>query len=364
MANRVKAVGLDIAGSFLKLGGVVTAVAGTFVTALNPNLMQSVGLGVRDLAATLGVAFQPLFQTILGLTRQIAGVLLPLMQQLSAPIRELSNAIGTALLVYIRLLVARFQLWVPLLSAITPLLEALASWIAQLQAPLLAIADVLSSFLSIFTGGVQSALTNFVTEMQKCVSTLIIFTAAVAKSFGFDRFVERLIKRYEEAVKPPEGGTVASGQTGISSLAEITRQIAISAAKAQSGPTKEEQQEAERKAREEEMKALAQQTVDALKEIQKAKNTEKLLEFLQTNFPLLTAPLGALLAVQEGLNRIADHIVELMEAYSNYERERGKSQTLDERLAEHHRTHGLPPPRKAGESGAFGRGSVLRQGIF
>lgn len=278
--------GPGFAGIAAGLGGlatVVTAAVGAleqavasvkgFVEALNPGTIRIFDQEVRNLQATLGVAFQPIFEILTGTFREIAGIILPLMEQLRPVIAEVVGVFAdslvesvkmtvdaiSALMPVIQVLVTAMEIlnvvFVPLNFLITGTIDALkillsgfsgvteglkvvkaftdgfAEVFRVLQAVFGALADTLSAFVGGLFGVDFTALVDQIRGAFKLlISQLLIFVATLAKFFGANAFLANLINRLE-----PKEGQKAAGPVSIKSTEQIVKELALSSAIAAEG---------------------------------------------------------------------------------------------------------------------------------
>ena len=112
--------------------------AGSFVEAVNPALMQQLGMAFKDLQAIIGVGLQPIIAAAIPIIRAFADKLQPVMQalmptfdklaqsmiELSGPIITLVIEMFGALEPVIEMVSVSFQAWAGVLTAATPIIAA------------------------------------------------------------------------------------------------------------------------------------------------------------------------------------------------------------------------------------------------
>lgn len=281
LAGAAGGIGLELGSALAGIGAVVgtlqqlASAAQQFVQALNPNLMEYFNQTILDLQATFGHAFEPVFALATGVFQKIAGIVLPLMQQLRPVFESLANNAIKQLIMQVRIVVTVLRVLVPIINLFLKLqqvinmigmlltmlaLAGLAPVLAALKIlePVLnffssildGVMDVVSAFgevfeavgvifdvitdmikeavMSLFGGtDIQSVFKDFVKMIRQAIAQLVVFVARLALLFGFTKFVDRL----KESLTPKQG-LKAAGQTSITSIESISKSLIESAAKA------------------------------------------------------------------------------------------------------------------------------------
>ncbi len=141
----------------------LTSQISSFVSALNPALMEQFGRVIRDLQATLGVAFEPLMQAATGIAREFGSMLLPAMEALRPIVTQLA---GTFML-----LAKTYTTYISgLLSALKPLMQVIAELAAAFQ-PLLTLVYV---FLEIIIKLVMLGMTPMLLAFRALAAVMSI----------------------------------------------------------------------------------------------------------------------------------------------------------------------------------------------
>ena len=134
------AKGLDLGAVAGGIGGAFTAITGavqgaiaafqqaistmaSFVEALNPGTVQQFNQAIRDLQATVGVAFQPVIEILTGTFRQIAGIILPIMEAIRPVAEQLAKVFKSTLIPMVQLLADTFKALMPIIELAAQLLE-------------------------------------------------------------------------------------------------------------------------------------------------------------------------------------------------------------------------------------------------
>ena len=285
VAGFAAAAGAVTAGLAAAVGAVVAAlekfvaqVAG-FVEALSPGTMIAFNTALKDLRATIGVAFQPIFEVLTGAFRQIAGIILPVMEQLRPVVQSLAQTYLANLIVWVKSLAAALEALNPvfqvfavlvelvgavfrlLYTALRPVLQAIGFLFQILQAvlsPVLVglqvfsalldglgevldvvavigktVAQMLAEFVASLFGGqdLKSAIDGIRAAVKGVIEALLLFVVGLAKLLGFNKFVDRLL----DNLSPKAGATAAATSPALKSFEQLARDIATSAFAATGG---------------------------------------------------------------------------------------------------------------------------------
>lgn len=260
-------------GTIAKFALGATGIAGLVGGALSPGMLEQMGLAFKDLTATVGVAFEPIMRVAAGTLRQIAHAVFPLFLNMRPMLDQLARAFGRLLVPIVKVGATLLEAFLPLLEPIISSLDGLAEVLTYLTSVVVAFAEVIKEL----TTGLfdPKKLNAIVSGWAHVGQQLVLAVALIAKKLGADGFVGKMIQAAEDSLKPQMGGAVAGAAPTITSLESIVNTMATNAAKAGGfgGPSPEE----EAKAREEERRRIAEETLDALREIQKKGETDTLL---------------------------------------------------------------------------------------
>jgi len=285
-AEAVKPSGLaEVAAAISGIAAVATAAVGAieqvigqlkgFVEALNPALINQFNRAMRDLQATVGVAFEPIFEVLTGTFRQVAGLILPVMEELRPVVQQLTESFAATLIPQVKLAVSIFSALAPVLRVIASLfttlqgvmqpifgvLQLFATGIGflfqLLEVALLPLTEALKVVSAFFEGFsellnvvniVFSALVKTVADFiksllagfnfkgiadlvtstfKKLIEAMLLFIGSLAKFFGANKFLKNLIEGLS-----PKSGAVAGGPASISSFEQISKDLAVAAATA------------------------------------------------------------------------------------------------------------------------------------
>lgn len=196
-------VGGLLSGVFHQLVGVVQ-LAGDALTGfashmiplvqqISPATVENFNYQMRGLQATFGVAFTGFIATFANTIQTIAGVFLPLADELRPLFTELASVLR---------------------SGIVPVMKVFAALIGAILSPL---------------RGAMDGLRRVVLDVVK---NFIILAAMIARMFGANDFLDRLMVN----LRRPEGaGATPVGNAQITSIEQIGKDIAVAAAQASVG---------------------------------------------------------------------------------------------------------------------------------
>jgi hypothetical protein len=300
--------GLGI-GSLVKGIGIFSFALTAFGAALNPGAIVQLGMAFRDVAATIGVAFEPAIHVITEGMRQVAAQILPLFVSLRPVITQLVQSFVRMLAPAARIAANYLMMVVPVLQILTSILDGFTTVWTYMSTVFITFQDMLLEFISSLLGnvGFGDAMNNVTKTLQYVGQQLILVIASIAKRLGASGFLGGLIKNFQNLITAPKtGGATAGGETSTKSLESIVKSMAESAGKAggYAGPSPEDQQ----KERDEERKRLAEETLTALKEIQKKGETDTLLPEL----------LDLVKMVVQGINGSKDAINWIKDFFKNF----------------------------------------------
>ncbi len=272
----------------MALGGFVTAIQAAvgaiqevigkvrgFVEALSPATVQAFDRAMRDLSATIGVAFQPVFEVLTGIIRQIAGIIMPVMEQLRPVVEQVTASLGGVLVTVVRSMASGLEALMPVIRVLAVLLDVVGALLKPviiafqilgqvtgfLFSALEAVLSPLIEGLKVFSG-VMDAVSEVMNVVSIIFKTVTDAVAATLKAiFGVDfkgvmdffvravkdagaamvRFVAYLaaafgqtdfLKKLEENLRPKQGATAALQGVGVSSLEQIAKDMAVASAAA------------------------------------------------------------------------------------------------------------------------------------
>jgi len=270
----------ELFGDLLRSIGVVVAsftalvaVTSQFVQAFDPGLITQFHRVLQDVSATIGVAFTGIFDQGISFLRQLAGEIQPIFAALKPVVDQLTNTILKLITQLVTAFAPVFSALVPALMAVAQLFELVSAvmrpvialfaalllaaaapvklafqLLSLALAPLIALVtafgdgltqltNTFSIILDVFVnslGGMLASLFNSVGETVKKVvdyfnslqKAIIVTTARIALLAGATDFVSKLRDSFNKT------GENAVGQTSISSLEQIAKDMALASVNA------------------------------------------------------------------------------------------------------------------------------------
>jgi hypothetical protein len=210
---------------------LIVATASKFVEALNPSLVEAMGLAFRDLSAVIGVALTPIIEVAVEAFREIGAVLLPVMQELAPVIRQIADLAKAALMPVVSLVAQLLSQAAGLFQLLAPILEAAVSIFRVLVAVVSAVMDALVKAITGLVGGdLKSAADSLREAMNKLVRAVVVAVGALASFFGIgEQFVRSLENR---GPRQDATGLAAVQNTRVTDIAAISRDLQAAAAQA------------------------------------------------------------------------------------------------------------------------------------
>ncbi len=254
--------------------GSAAAVITPFVQAFSPSAVLLFEQAIYDTTAVLGSALTPVLHAASGMVRNFGDQILPLMQELQAPLAELSGALSSVANMFVNNLVAMVHPLVSAFAALTPIISGFTA-ISTVWQTLLGgvINTVVEGLKAMFGGdGIKTNVEFFRDAMQSLAKQAVLAAASLMKLTGHDNFVAGMIKALDSN-KGTSFGTGAAKNAQIQDVMSFGRQLATNAAMASMAPDSgKTSQEAFRK-----------DLLEALKEIQKGDRADfvKLVENLK-----------------------------------------------------------------------------------
>ena len=246
----------QIAAPFQQLQNVLTGVVGAvqpFVEALAPSVVAEFRASIRDFQATVGQAFVPLVQVVSSVTREISGVLMPLLQQLTPIVSAAANAIGTLFVSAVRLLVVPLEALTPVLDLVVGFMSEYAKLLSDEIEILTALAkvgaDMLKSLFGTDTSGLKEIFRGLADIIRQVIRALVTFAATLTVAFGaaglVAKFADALGKEAADRDARAGGLKAAGTNPQIGDIAGLLRQAQLSAFTAQGGATGREKTDTE-----------------------------------------------------------------------------------------------------------------------
>lgn len=176
------------------------------VAAFNPALIEQFNLVVNDLMATIGSGFAPAIEVAISVVKEMAGILLPTIQQLTPIITQFSNILGDAVTSSLRLLVSVVELLIPLLQIAVDLFGAYTKVLNTARDILTALVRTVSALIGSFLGGLDigSLIDRFAKFLQDAIVQVVKFAATLAALAGFTDFITDFANQLEKLAKEEE----------------------------------------------------------------------------------------------------------------------------------------------------------------
>jgi hypothetical protein len=247
---RIFAYHMEAATNFilntLTLQDVVPSAILKFVEALNPGLINAFMWQLRNVAATVGYAFEPLVAQVATTARELGGLLLPMMRELRPVIAAVSETLSGIFLVTVRavvgIVIALTNVFKYQLQAVLILTNALVDVLESLMIFRELVFDIIGEMLKEagILKDVNDLMTEFKSAVAKCAAGMIILLGGMLKVAGFadtlTRFRERMTARLRERREGVPGGLAAAPKdVGTSGIEDIARKLSERAFQAQSG---------------------------------------------------------------------------------------------------------------------------------
>ena len=209
-----QAPGMGVVGSAMgAAGGALTAFAGaagaavssisqltgmvsSFVSAVNPSIMQSLGRAMHDLNAAIGVAFTGAMQEAVNYVRELGSIIYPLSQEFQPIIRQFAEVMRSLAVPYVQMFGTLLSSMAPVLklfadglTAVTPLLQA---WMHILDGVFKALVEWVGSFFS--QDNAQAAMKSFQDGLRNMAKMMIYAAAQIAQYFGASGVLRGIIE--------------------------------------------------------------------------------------------------------------------------------------------------------------------------
>lgn len=209
-----------------------------FVEAINPALVQSLGVAMRDLFATIGYALVPVFQVLVDSIRQVSGIILPVVRELQPVIRELAVALGSQLVEYVRLAASVIRAFMPAIEVITALFIQFTQVIVLLMDIMVVLvrtlADVAKGFGLFSSGDLKDSIKSLGDLFRNLAKQVVLMTATVLKFLGMTSVLDAMLANFqklaEEQANPAAGLKGAATSAGIKDASQIARDAAAASA--------------------------------------------------------------------------------------------------------------------------------------
>ncbi len=206
---------------------------------------------MRDVNATIGSAFIGVVNVFASVAREVGGVLLPLMRQLTPIMNALGNALGTTLVAVVRVVVAAFQTVVPVLDVLAAGANEFAKILSDVLGLVTAVVKTFGAALLGVLGanpdGFKDAFKGIADAIRTAIKAVVSFAANLAVFFGFGDSVKKLGdavgKEADERDKRAAGLKAAATGAQITDIAALVKQAQIASFTAAGGGAAREKPE-------------------------------------------------------------------------------------------------------------------------
>jgi hypothetical protein len=249
----------------LAIGGVIL-VAKVFTEALSPGVVLLFNAALRDLMATVGVALLPVIQVATDAFRQIAAILLPVMEQLAPIVRTLVQSIADRFIPEIQLFAQIITTLIPIFNALAGLTQIFAIGARVVTSILAGVVEGLRAFFTALFPGFDlgAEIKNIVDGFKTLAHYILLVIGSLAALFGLTNFLNGLIKGLEGGERKSAVGLAAPQNAAIKGLADIGKDLALAAAVAGAGGEGPKSQE-----------DYLKEAIEELKKIRDGKYTEQ-----------------------------------------------------------------------------------------
>lgn len=227
------------AGPMVAFKQVAGAAAG-FVQALNPAAVMAMNLELRNLAAAIGVALEPVIRVAVGVLAEFNSAITPVMQKLRPVVEQVAKAFGQVASVFagafasvLTSLAPLFQFLADAISAVVPVVEAFYAGIAGFVKAFVGVVRGILSYFGVdmdsVMDGFKSAMRDMAQAALEAAATVLRWVDALAGSSMAADFVEGI----RDALTPDDSDrrktTAVATNAQVGGLAEFTNQFARNA---------------------------------------------------------------------------------------------------------------------------------------
>ena len=247
----------------------------SFVEAIAPSAVLGFNQAIAGVSATIGSAFVGALNVFSSVAREVGGVLLPLMQQLTPIINALANSLGTTLVAVVRVVVAAFGAVAPALDVIATAANDFARLLSDVlgivTAAVKTFGTAMLGILGANPDGYKDVFKGIVDATRSVIKALITLAAQIGTFFGFGAQVRKLgeaiDKEAQDRQQRKSGLQAAASSPQITDIAALVRQAQLASFTAAGGGAAREKPEVE----------FLRQIADALRGAEQEKTFEKAL---------------------------------------------------------------------------------------
>jgi len=171
------------------VSGVASKITG-FVAAINPGLVQTLGLAFRDLTAVVGIALQPILQAIVPIFKQLTNALYPLAKTVGKVLSEVFEALQPAIDAITDTFYTMAETLQPVVQLIGDALKFLAPVFALLANVVKQVYIAFGAMVAAIVGVIRGLFgavdgNGFKDVMQQLQDGLKLMTAALIRGLGY-----------------------------------------------------------------------------------------------------------------------------------------------------------------------------------
>lgn len=228
----------EAVGIFSQLTAAVAPLL-VFVKEFSPATVELFNQTIRDLNATIGSGFTPIIQVMISMFRQLSGIILPLIQDLTPILKDIATTIANNIITQFRLLVSVIQLLLPLLQIYADLSEQLNSIVRLVVDLFTVLVRTISSFIGKDTSDFKAVFKTIADTIKEAIKWLVQFTAVIVRAIGGVEFLNRFKAGLDKLIAEKEaavGGLKAAPRDlAIESVESIFNKLNLAAAGAAGG---------------------------------------------------------------------------------------------------------------------------------
>lgn len=245
MRGAVAGIGLALAAP-VAFAEVISSVVGKitgFVAAINPGLVQTLGLAFRDLTAVVGIALQPVLQAIIPVVRQLTNAIFPLAKMIGKVISEIFEALQPAIDAITDTFFVMAEILIPVVQLIGDTLKFLAPAFVVLANVVKSVYIVFGTIVSAIVGIIRSLFGGlnknaFKDAMQGVLDGLRLLTSAIIKGlayilkfFGAISGINSMLNFLRGLTKPKAdaAGIAAAQNAQFTSIEQVGKNAALAA---------------------------------------------------------------------------------------------------------------------------------------
>lgn len=217
--------------------GDVIGQAGKFVEALDPSAMELFGDVTRDLQAVIGTALLPIIEVATDAFREVGDILVPVMQELAGPVREIATAVKNILIPIVQVFaqvlsgqIAYFQaVWAPIIEAVAVIFRALVAVVSAV------VRSLVTALGSLFGANLGNLANDFKSAVRSMTTALVVGVGRLLAFLGATDVLRNYIQALEGGPKGNSAGAAAIQNVRQVDLSGIVKDLQVAAAGATGG---------------------------------------------------------------------------------------------------------------------------------